>query len=554
MRDFLTYLIMKAMIIKGYFDIWRMHKNTKNARKKNEKLLFKILDINKNSKFGMKYGFSNIKNVEDYRKAVPMTTFDDYESYILEMVDENKSNILTSLDVIGYAQSSGSVGSRKIIPITKPEVNVYTRYTVTRMLAETDAYYRNILGKKLKMGRGYNTIPAFSDTLPNGLPNSNIPDIAAKKLGFLYPYILITPFTKQFDMFEIDSKYINMRLGLEDRNMMYLFCVFLMNYTDHMHYLEANWKVIVDDIEKGTISDLAKAIPETKEKLLKYFKPNPERARELRIEFEKGFDETIMKRLWPNMSVISGIGTASFVPFTNIARKYTKDIPFDFSIYGASEGLFAACDKLESDKQLLLVDSCFYEFIPVEDDNIILSLDELEIGKEYEIVITNQSGLYRYRCGDVVKVLDYLNDCPYIVFSYRKGQLLSLAGEKTTEAHIAALVKAIEKEANTKIKDWVVYNDLDDYPYHYVLLLENEEGKDLTLYNEFSHNTLEEINVRYKVIQEIGKIVIRNLKAGSQDEWKAKRISEGVPVTQYKPVRILDSKDKEEFFMSRIID
>lgn len=554
MRDLLTYLIMKAMIIKGYFDIWRMHSNTKNARKKNEKLLFKILNINKNSKIGVKYGYSNIRSVEDYRKAVPTSTFDDYEDYILEMVDENKTNILTSLDVIGYAQSSGSVGSRKIVPLTRPEVNVYTRYTVTRMLAEADSYYRNVLGKKLKMGRGYNTIPAFSDSLPNGLPNSNIPDIAAKELGFLYPFILITPFTKQFDMFEIDSKYINMRLGLADRNMMYLFCVFLMNYTDHMRYLEENWKVIVDDIEKGTISDLAKAIPETKERLLKYFKPNPDRAKELRAEFEKGFDETIMKRIWPNMSVISGIGTASFVPFTNIARRYTKDIPFDFSIYGASEGLFAACDRLESDKQLLLTDSCYYEFIPVENENVILSLDELEIGKEYEIIITNQAGLYRYRCGDVVKVLDYLNDCPYIVFSYRKGQLLSIAGEKTTEAHIAALVKAIEKEADVKIKDWVVYNDLDDYPYHYVLLLENEEGKDLTIYNEFAHKTLEEINVRYKIIQEIGKIVIRNLKAGSQEEWKTKRISEGTPITQYKPVRILDNKEKEDFFMSRIID
>ena len=84
--------------------------------------------------------------------------------------------------------------------------------------------------------------------------------------------------------------------------------------------------------------------------------------------------------------------------------------------------------------------------------------------------------------------------------------------------------------------------------------MENEEGKDLTIYNEFAHKTLEEINVRYKIIQEIGKIVIRNLKAGSQEEWKIKRISEGTPMTQYKPVRILDSKEKEDFFMSRIID
>ncbi|MBR0418502.1 MAG: GH3 auxin-responsive promoter family protein, partial [Erysipelotrichaceae bacterium] len=78
---------------------------------------------------------------------------------------------------------------------------------------------------------------------------------------------------------------------------------------------------------------------------------------------------------------------------------------------------------------MVSIDSCYYEFIPVDDETKILSLDELEIGKEYEIVITNQAGFYRYRCGDVIKVLDYLNYCPYINFSSRKGTLLNITGE-----------------------------------------------------------------------------------------------------------------------------
>ena len=425
------------------------------------------------------------------------------------------------------------------------------------MLALADKYHKEKYGKHLKPGRGIFTCPAFDQYLPNGLPCSNVADVAARQLGFLYPYILTVPFKKLFNSEEADSKYMNFRLGLEDPNLLYMFSIFFMNFTDLFKYLENNWEIIVDDIEKGTISDLACASEKTKERLSKILKPNPKRAKELRKIFKKGFNLTIMKKIWPNLSVMCGIGTSSFVPFTKIARKYTKGIPFDFSIYGASEGLYAAVDETEGKKMLLLVDSCYYEFIPVDDEDKICSLDELKEGKEYEIVITNQSGLYRYKCGDVIRVVDYMNDCPYIQFSYRKGQLLNLTGEKTTEEHMAEVVKKIEKKAKCKIGSWSVYTNYDSYPYNYVLLLENKEGKDLREFSKYANNSLKKINPRFMVFfneKELGEMVIENLKFGTQDEWKKKQVKEkGTAVTQYKPVRILDSEEKKEFFMKRIV-
>ena len=127
--------------------------------------------------------------------------------------------------------------------------------------------------------------------LPNGLPCSNSADVAARQLGFIFPYILVTPFNKLFNVSEADSKYMNFRLGLEDRNLSYIFAIFFMNFTDLFRYLEINWRQIVDDIEKGVISELGHASKETEEKLKKKLKPNPKRAAELRAEFEKGFDE-----------------------------------------------------------------------------------------------------------------------------------------------------------------------------------------------------------------------------------------------------------------------
>ena len=83
---------------------------------------------------------------------------------------------------------------------------------------------------------------------------------------------------------------------------MYVFSVFLKMFTDMMLYLRKHWETIVDDIEKGTVSDLANATPEVMEMLKAKIKPDPVRAAELRKEFEKGFDETIIPRIWPKMS------------------------------------------------------------------------------------------------------------------------------------------------------------------------------------------------------------------------------------------------------------
>ena len=555
-REIGTQLIMRAMIAKGHMDLNSMHRNAKNAREINDRLLFKILKTNQSSEYGRRYHFDQIKSIEEFRSTVPITTFEDYEPYVKRMIDGNEKNLLTSLPLVGYAQSSGSVGARKFVPLTQPEINIYTKYTVTRMLAVTDNYLKEKTGRRIPVGRGMFTCPSFDDVFPNGLPCSNIADVAAKQLGFIYPYILNLPFKKYFNEMEADSKYVNFRFGLEDKGTIFIFGIFFKEFTGLMRYLEENWRTIVDDIEQGTISDLAHAVPEAKEKMISVLKPNPQRAAELRIEFEKGFDSTILKRIWPNMSVICGIGTSTFTPFSKRMRNYSEGIVYDYSIYGASEGLYAAVDEVENSKQLLLADSCFYEFIPVDNEELIFSLDELEEGKEYEIVATNQAGLYRYKCGDVIRVVGYLDKCPYVQFSYRKGQLLNMTGEKTTEEHMAAVVKQVSRKSGVPIENWAVFLQLDHFPYHYVLALENEENADLSKYSDFAEEVLKEANLRYKYFSQqgaYGKLEILNQKPGTHKAWNEKRIQDGAATYQIKPVRILDSPEKEEFFQSRML-
>lgn len=556
-RDLLTRVIVGVMIRKGYLDIRSMHRNARNARKKNEALLFRILKMNRDTEYGRRYRFSEIKSLADYRRTVPIIEYEDYEAYIDRMIRKGEKNLITSFPVIAYAQSSGTVGGRKYVPLTQPQINVYTKHTVTRMMACADVYLRQNDGRKLKPGRGLYTNHAIYDYLPNGVLSSNVADVAARQLGFLYPYILSNPYKRLFTQYEAEFRYVNTRFALQDRNTMFVFSVFLKMFTDLMIYLEKNWETIVNDIEKGSVSDIAKASPEVMEMLKEKIQPDPERAAELRREFEKGFDETIIPRIWPNMSVICGIGTSTFEQFYRLSKTMTGDVPYDFSIYGASEGLFAAVDELNSPRQLMLVKSCFYEFIPQDDESRILCLDELETGKEYEIIITNMAGLYRYRCGDVIRVVGYLDECPYIQFAYRKGQLLNLAGEKTSEAHMQALVDEIAGKAGCRILNWTVDSVIKAQSCHYLLMLENDEGKKLSEYSGFADEILRKINVRYQHFTDrgvLGRIAIADLDPGTNAEWMRMREKNGTSASTIKPVRIIDHDEQKEFFAARIID
>jgi len=62
-----------------------------------------------------------------------------------------------------------------------------------------------------------------------------------------------------------------------------------------------------------------------------------------------------------------------------------------------------------------------------------LFAEDTEVGKLYELVVTNHSGLYRYRMGDVVKIARFHNTCPVVEFQYRQGQILNVRAEKTSE-------------------------------------------------------------------------------------------------------------------------
>ena len=77
----------------------------------------------------------------------------------------------------------------------------------------------------------------------------------------------------------------------------------------------------------------------------------------------------------------------------------------------------------------------FFEFLPMTGGDALLAA-ELEIGADYELVVTTLGGLCRYRLGDVVRLVSYHHAAPVVEFRYRAGQVLNARGEKTSEEQL----------------------------------------------------------------------------------------------------------------------
>ena len=145
-------------------------------------------------------------------------------------------------------------------------------------------------------------------------------------------------------------------------------------------------------------------------------------------------------------------------------RQYTgKNIPYSFLNYAASESLMAVARRTGEDGFVLLPDGGFYEFIPVdsEDEETTLTIDQLEAGKDYEIVVTNLSGFYRYKIKDVIRVKGFYNEAPLVSFLYRKNQMISIAGEKTNEEALRWTISKFQDETGVLVRDYSIYADTD---------------------------------------------------------------------------------------------
>ena len=536
---------------------------SKRANKMQETCIKRLMRKNKTTEYGKLHNFDKVKSIEDYQKIVPLSVYADYDDYVWRMANGEKG-LITNMYVRRFTESSGSTGKQKLVPLSYWAEWVCQCFSFSAPVGCAVKWFAQH-GKTLPAQKGLLTAEIGCRKVKGGTISclSSIPLLNVKSIVETFttsPKEVLFP-EPGVDM---DMHYMKLRFALPSKKISYLGTIFITTLESMFFYMEENWEMLCDDIEKGIINDKVRVPQEIRDKYNKKLKPNPKRAEELRREFRKGFDEEpIIPRIWPNVGWMYGMGTGALSFYQKKLRRYLgEDIPMHYLGYTATEAFMAIPLEFNSYEYVILPQNGFYEFRPIDQEGYdnLLTIKDLEVGKEYEIILTNMSGFYRYRIEDVVKVTGYYNQSPKITFCYRLNQIANISGEKVSSLAFDEIVANLSEAMDDFYIGYSIYPDRTTSPGHYVLFLESADpisDEKKALYNEAFEQMLCKGNVSVEPLIKsgaLGHCEVKFLKSGTYDDYREVLRSRGANLNQVKPLKVIDTDEKRDFFFAHVED
>jgi len=320
-------------------------------------VLLNLLRKAKSTSWGEKYRYQDITSIKTYQERIPLQTYDDIRPYV-DRLREGEKNLLWPGEVKWFARSSGTTSDKsKFIPVTREaleECHLRGPKDVFAIYINNYPETRMLWGKSLILG-GSHRINNFSN-------NSYYGDLSA---------ILIENVPFWTDLIRIPPAEIALLEEFEEK-------------------IEQIIKTSLDQ----NVTSLA-GVPSWYLVLLK------------RV-LEKTGKNSILD-VWPNLEVFIH-GGVNFDPYRETYKKLIPSHQMHYmETYNASEGFFAIQDDPERNDMMLMLDyGIFYEFIPMKefgnDNPTIITLQEVELGENYALVISTNAGLWRYIIGDTIKI------------------------------------------------------------------------------------------------------------------------------------------------------
>ncbi len=547
-------------------EVWKeFQEETKRPMELTTNLLMKLLDDNKDTEYGKKYDFAGIKTIEDYQKKVPVVVYDNLAPY-LERMMEGEKNLLTAYNYNHFNETSGTVGAPKVVPMTDEQSGVFAKYNNLLMYG----IMRDKLDPTWMEGRGFCTSSGNCRTLKSGL---TVGEASAKMADYIkggkdaLDAMIRTLYTSPLEGLNpehgVDTKYVHTRFALMDREVRGMITGFYSVIVLFLRYIEDKYEMLIHDIETGTISDDVEMPDSVRESLLKKIEPMPERAAELREAFKNGVDEPWVKKVWPNFMYITGAGGDGFEVYDRLIKEhYTGEgIQNIYSGITASEGLWSVPSGVNDFDSIMAPGAAFVEFLPVEagdDFTKCVTMDKLEVGKVYELIITNLSGFWRYRMSDAVMVTGFMNKTPKVQFMYRVNRTINLAEEKTTEKALQIAVENTCKDMGIQLADFSVYANTDVTPNRYDFLIEplREVKKfDMEALKECMFKRLCEANPVYFDCYDdhwLDKPEVYFLQPETSLLYRDMMVFKGASLNQLKPVRVIMNERQKKFFFALV--
>jgi hypothetical protein len=367
--------------------------------------------------FGKDHFFKDIDSYADFKEAVPVHDYEDLSAYIAQLKN-GESDVLWPGKPLYFAKTSGTTSGTKYIPISKDSISNHissARNAILTYIAETKK--AQFLDNKLIFLSGSPVLTETGGVLTgrlSGISNHHVP-------GYLK--------SNQMPSYETNC--------IED------------------------WETKLDKIIDETLGQpmsLISGIPPW-----------------VQMYFDKIIERTgkRIKDVFPEFSLFI-YGGVNFEPYrAKLYESIGKRVD-SIELYPASEGFFAYQDSQNDEGLLLLLDTgIFYEFIPVEnffdEKPVRLSIGEVEIGKNYAVIVNNNAGLWGYSLGDTVR---FVSLQPYkILVTGRIKHFISAFGEHVIGEEIEkALRYAMERHPEVEVIEFtvapMVNSESGGLPYH----------------------------------------------------------------------------------------
>ncbi len=410
-----------------------------------------LLKTSKQTQIGAKYDFSSIKSVEDFRNRLPIQDYEDLMPDVIKL-RQGATNLLWPGEVRWFAKSSGTTSTRsKFIPITKESLNQ------CHYQGGKDSFFiYQSLNPKTKLFKGKTLVLGGSQEINNFSNKSVYGDLSA---------ILINNMPFYGSLFRTPNANVA---------------------------LMSEWEKKLEKITKITVKQNVVALTGVPSWFLVLLKNI--------LEYT---EKNNLLEIWPNLELFVHGG----VNFTPYQEQYKSLIPTEnmnyLETYNASEGFFAIQNDFDDKGMLLLLDyGIFYEFMPLselgKENPKTYLLDEVELGKDYALVITTNGGLWRYMVGDTVR---FTSKKPYkIIISGRTKHFINAFGE---EIIIDNAEKALKEACNVTgavIREYTaapIFMSSETKGSHQWLIEFEKEPNNISSFTETLDKMLKDVNSDY---------------------------------------------------------
>jgi hypothetical protein len=437
----------------------------------------RLIEEGKATLFGSHFDFDEVQNYMDFKNKVPLNTYEEIKPWIDRAVD-GETSVLWPGETKWFAKSSGTTSDRsKFIPVTKDSLE--------------DCHYRG--GKDL-LAINYKLYP-----------NTKLYNGKHLVVGGSADYHQVRPDSYTGDLSAIIMK--NLPWWAE-----------IKRTPSKQIALMSNWEEKIEKLAVSTMDEDVTSISGVPSWTLVLLN---------RILELKG--KTSILDVWPNLELFMH-GGVSFEPYK---KEFERIIPSPkmhyIESYNASEGFFAIQDQPDGDLLLMLDYGIFFEFIPMDkyngiDSEITLNIGEVELDKNYAVVISTNGGLWRYIIGDTVK---FTSLAPYrIKVTGRTKHFINTFGEEVIIENADEAIAFACAETNAEIRDYTacpIYMVNATQGGHEWLVEFSKEPND---FEEFKHRLdqrLREINSDYDAKRthnlSLNVPVIHKASPGCFDRW-----------------------------------